>query len=672
MTEAEITKLSIDTIRTLSMDAVQKANAGHPGTAMALAPLGYLLYTEFMRHSPSNPDWPNRDRFVLSAGHACILQYSLLHLTGYNLSMAELKRFRQWDSITPGHPEHFLTPGVEATTGPLGQGFSNGVGMAMAERFLADRFGRPHHDIVDHHVYVICSDGDMMEGVSNEAASIAGQHRLGKLVYFYDDNHITIDGTTSISFTAEDKGRRVEAQGWHVQWVPDVNDLDALREAITAARAETGRPSLIVVRSHIGYPAPHAIDTAKAHGSPLGEDEVRATKEVLGWDPDKHFEIPDDVYAHMNRVDAGIALEREWKEAFEAWSAAFPKLREEWDQVHTGKPMPGYAEALPEFPAGEEMATRDAGHEVMQAFERFTPTMVGGAADLVESTKTEFEGGGLFAPVHAGRNIPFGIREHAMGAIVNGLFLHGGMVKPYGSTFLIFSDYMRPAVRLSALTHAEVVWVWTHDSIGLGEDGPTHQPVEHYMALRAIPNLWFIRPADANETAHAWKVALEREGGPVALALTRQKVPTLDRAEVASAAGVERGAYVLWEPEAANGEPDLILLATGSEVSLALEAARRLADDGTAARVVSMPCWELFEAQPSEYRDEVLPPEVKARLAVEAGVALGWKQWVGDAGDSVSIDRFGASAPGGTVLEELGYSVDNVVARALVLRERVT
>ena len=672
MTDADITKLSIDTIRTLSMDAVQKANAGHPGTAMALAPLGFLLYTELMRHSPSNPDWPNRDRFILSAGHACILQYTLLHLTGYDVPMSELQRFRQWDSITPGHPEHFMTPGVEATTGPLGQGFANGVGMAMAERFLADRFGRPHHDIVDHHVYVICSDGDMMEGVTNEAASIAGQHGLGKLVYFFDDNHITIDGTTSLSFTAEDQGKRVEAQGWHVQWVADVNDLDALRAAIAAAKAETTRPSLIVVRSHIAYPAPHAMDTAKAHGSPLGEDEVRATKEVLGWDPDQHFHVPEGVYEHMNQVDRGIELEREWKERVEAWSAAFPGLREEWDQVHTGKPAPGYAEALPEFPAGADMATRDAGKAVMQAFAPFTPTMIGGAADLVESTKTEFEGGGLFSATHSGRNIPFGIREHAMGSIVNGIQLHGGMVKPYGSTFLIFSDYMRGAVRISALTHAEVVWVWTHDSIGLGEDGPTHQPVEHYMALRAIPNLWFIRPADANETSYAWKVALEREGGPVALALTRQKVPTFDRSEVASAAGVERGAYVLWEAEGANGEPDLILIATGSEVSLALDAARRLAGEGTAARVVSMPCWELFEAQPAEYRDEVLPPEVKARLAVEAGVALGWKQWVGDAGDSVSLDRFGASAPGGTVLEELGYTVANVVTRAVALRERVT
>ena len=669
MTEAELRQLSIDTIRTLSMDAVQKANAGHPGTAMALAPLAYLLYTKHLRHSPSNPDWPDRDRFVLSAGHACILQYTALHLTGYDLSMEDLKRFRQWQSITPGHPEHFLTPGVEATTGPLGQGFANGVGMAIAERFLADRFNRPHHEIVDHRVYAICSDGDLMEGVSNEAASIAGQLGLGKLVYFYDDNQITIDGTTAISFTAEDRGRRFEAQGWHVQRVADVNDLAALDAAIEAAKVETARPSLIVVRSHIAYPAPHAVDTGKAHGNPLGEDEVRATKERLGWDPDKHFSVPDEVYAHMSQVERGNDLERAWQERVEAWSAEHPAARADWEQAQTGKPKPGYAEALPTFPAGEDMATRDAGKKVMQAFKPFTPTMIGGAADLVESTKTEFEGGGLFSATHAGRNIAFGIREHAMGSIVNGLALHGGMVKPYGSTFLIFSDYMRPAVRLSALSHLPVVWVWTHDSIGLGEDGPTHQPVEHSMALRAIPNLWFIRPADANETAVAWKVALAREDGPVALALTRQKVPTLDRSEVASAEGVERGAYVLWE----SGEPDLILIATGSEVWVALEAAKRIAaENGTNVRVVSMPCWELFELQPPEYRDEVLPPDVRARLAVEAGVALGWKQWVGEHGDSVSLDRFGASAPGATVLAQLGYNVEHVTSRALALLERVS
>ncbi|HSC90067.1 MAG TPA: transketolase [Gaiellaceae bacterium] len=668
MNENEIQQRSIDTIRGLSMDAPQTAGAGHPGTAMALAPLGYLLYTRYLRHNPANPHWPGRDRFILSAGHACILQYSLLHLTGYNLSLEELKRFRQWESLTPGHPEANHTPGVEVTTGPLGQGFANGVGFAIAERFLAERYNRPGDEIVDHRVFAICSDGDLMEGVSNEAASIAGQLGLGKLVYFYDDNRITIDGTTAISFDREDQEARLEAQGWHVQRVADVNDLDALSSAIDAAVAEEERPSLVSVRSHIAYPAPHAVDTAKAHGSPLGADEVRAAKEAMGLDPDASFAVDPAVYEHMSQVARGIGLEQEWADRFERWSTAFPALREDWDQVHTGSPRPGWEAALPEFPAGEELATRDAGKQVMNAFAPFVPTMVGGAADLVESTKTELVGAGVFAATHAGRNIAFGIREHAMGSIVNGIARHGGMVKPFGSTFLIFSDYMRPAVRLSALMEAETVWVWTHDSVGLGEDGPTHQPVEHHMALRAIPGLWYLRPADANETTHAWKVALERRGGPVALALTRQKVPTLDRTEVAGAAGVERGAYVLWE----SGEPDLILVATGSEVWLALEAGRKLsAENGTNVRVVSMPCMELFRAQPPEYRDEVLPPDVKARLSLEAGVTMGWKEWVGDHGGSIGIDRFGASAPGTEVLERLGFTVDNVVATSAALLERV-
>jgi transketolase len=506
-----------------------------------------------------------------------------------------------------------------------------------------------------------------MEGVASEAASIAGQLGLGKLTYLYDDNRITIDGTTALSFSTEDKGKRFEAYGWHVQHVHDVNDLDELRAAYAAAEAEADRPSLIVAHTHIAYPAPHAIDTAKAHGSPLGEDEVRATKEVLGWDPDDHFVVQDGVYEHMSQKERGAKAQAEWQQSFDAWSSAFPEDREDWDQVHTGKPRDGWEQTLPEFPAGEDMATRDAGKKVMQAFKRHTPTMIGGAADLVESTKTEFEGTGVFSATHAGRNVAFGIREHGMGSIVNGLALHGGIVKPYGSTFLVFSDYMRPSVRLSALTSLPVVWAWTHDSIGLGEDGPTHQPVEHYAALRAIPNLWFIRPADANETAYAWKVALEREHGPVALSLTRQKVPTFDRSDLGAASGTEKGAYVLWE----SGDPDLILIATGSEVSLALEAGRKLAaDNGNGVRVVSMPCWELFEQQPESYRDEVLPPEVKARLSVEAGVAQGWERWVGDRGDSVALDRFGASAPGPVVMEKLGYTVDNVVARATAVLER--
>jgi transketolase len=662
--DVELEQLSINTIRTLSMDAVQKANAGHPGTAMALAPLAYLLYTEVLRHNPANPHWPNRDRFILSAGHACILQYSALHLTGYNLSLEELKRFRQWQSATPGHPEFRHTEGVEITTGPLGQGFANGVGMAFAERFLAGQFNRPHQEIVDHRVYAICSDGDLMEGVSYEAGSLAGTNKLGKLIYFYDDNHISIDGTTAISFT-EDRGARFEAQGWHVQHVEDANDLASLREAIANAQAETERPSMMVVRSHIAYGAPHAVDTAKAHGSPLGEAEVAAAKRNLGWDPDKHFYVPDEVYAHMNGVERGTALETEWKQRFSDWSQAFPDAREHWDAAWSGRIGTW---TLPEFDPGEELATRAAGKTVMQAFKRVVPTMIGGAADLVESTYTEFVGSGVFSGMWSGRNIAFGIREHAMGSIVNGIGAHGGCVKPYGSTFLIFSDYMRPAVRLSALMELPVVWVWTHDSVGLGEDGPTHQPVETYAALRAIPNLWFVRPADANETAYAWKVALERPDGPVALAFSRQKVPTLDRSEVAPASGVERGAYTLWE---SSSSPDLILISTGAEVGLTLDAGRRIADDGTAVRVVSMPCWELFEQQPHSYREEVLPPEVKARLSVEPGVRLGWERWVGDEGDSIALEHFGASAPGATVLEQFGYNLDNVVARATALLERV-
>ncbi len=668
MTEATLQKLSIDTIRTLAMDGVQKAGVGHPGTAMALAPLAYTLYRNVMRHNPVDPEWEGRDRFVLSAGHACILQYSTLHLCGYNLSLEELKRFRQWGSRTPGHPEHFLTEGIETTTGPLGQGFANGVGFAIADRFLAERYNRPHHDLVDRHVYAICSDGDMMEGVTMESASIAGHLGLGRLVYFYDDNHITIDGTTSLSYTTEDKGKRFEAHGWHVQNVDDSEDVGALEKAIAAAQAETKRPSLVIVRSHIAFGAPKLIDTAKSHGSALGEDEVRATKEALGWDPEAHFLVPPEVMEHMagHIRERGIEAQHEWNQAFERWSTAFPGLREEWDADRTGKPRPGWLEALPDFPAGEEMATRDAGKAVMQAFKLFTPTMIGGAADLVESTKTEFTGAGLFSASHAGRNIAFGIREHAMGSIVNGISLTQGMLKPYGSTFLIFSDYMRPAVRLSALGHLQSVWAWTHDSVAVGEDGPTHQPVEHHMALRAIPNLWYVRPADANETSMAWRIALEREGGPVALALSRQKVPTLDRTEVEPAEGALRGAYTLWQ--SGEGLPDVVLIATGSEVWVALDAAKTMDAN---VRVVSMPCWELFAEQPQDYRDEVIPRDVRARLSIEAGISLGWKEWVGDAGDSVAIDRFGASAPGGEVLEKLGFTAENVAARAAALLERV-
>jgi transketolase len=651
---------TIDTIRALAMDAVQKANAGHPGTAMALAPVAYLLYRDVMRHNPGNPHWAGRDRFVLSAGHACVLQYAALHLAGYDVTLDDLAQFRQWGSRTPGHPELGHTPGVETTTGPLGQGFANGVGLAIAQRFLAERYNRPRHAIVDSWIYAICSDGDMMEGVSQEAASIAGHLGLGRLVYVYDDNRITIDGTTSLTYTTEDKGRRFEAYGWHVQHVDDAEDLDALLGALDTAKAESERPSLIVVRSHIAYPAPTAIDTAKAHGAPLGDEEVRVTKERMGFDPHATFVVSDEVREHMAVVaERGAELERVWEAQLAAWQFAYPDLARERDLDLVGTPRPGWEEALPTFPGGEEVATRDAGKKVMQALKPFTPTMIGGAADLVESTKTEFEGSGVFSATHAGRNIAFGIREHAMGSIVNGIALEPSMLRPFGSTFLIFSDYMRPAVRLSALIGLKVAWVWTHDSVGLGEDGPTHQPVEHHMALRAIPNLWYVRPSDANETAMAWRIALERADGPVALALSRQKLPTFDRTEVASAEGVLRGAYSLWQSGA--GEPELILLATGSEVHVALEAARTLDAN---VRVVSMPCWELFERQEQAYRDEVLPPSVDARLSVEAGVSLGWERWVGTRGASVAVDRFGASAPYQRVLDELGLNVENVAARA--------
>ena len=659
-------RLSVDTIRGLAMDMVQQAGAGHPGTAMALAPLGYTIFRRFLRANPADPEWPDRDRFILSSGHACVLQYALLHLCGYELGLDDLRQFRQWGSRTPGHPERGHTPGIEVTTGPLGQGFANAVGMAIAERFMGDRFNRPGHPLVDHNVYVICSDGDMMEGVSQEAASIAGHFGLGKLVVCYDDNRITIDGSTTISFDGEDHAARLRADGWHVQRVEDSEDLDALESAIAAAREETERPSFIAIRSHIAYPAPHAVDTAKSHGAPLGEDEVRAAKEAMGFDPGRSFWVDPSVYEHMALSPAAEPVQRAWRERFEAWREAFPEMAEDWDRAWSARLREGWREALPSFAPGEKIATRAAGQKVMEAFAQYAPTMIGGAADLVESTKTLFEGAGQFSRVHSGRNVPFGIREHAMGAIVNGASAHGGIVKPYGSTFLIFSDYMRPSVRLSALMALPVVWVWTHDSVGLGEDGPTHQPVEHYAALRAIPNLWVVRPADANETAEAWRVALEREDGPVALLLSRQNVPVLDRGEVAPAAALEHGGYVLWDSAA---EPELILISTGAEVAPTLQAARSLAAEGARVRVVSMPCMELFEAQPQSYRDEVLPPAVGARLAVEPGARMSWWRWVGSAGDVLGLDRFGASAPGTTVLEKLGFGAENIQARARAVLE---
>jgi transketolase len=672
MPASELRKLSIDTIRGLAMDAVQRANAGHPGTAMALAPLGYTLYERFLRTNPADPQWQHRDRFVLSSGHACILQYALLHLTGFDLTLEDLRSFRQWGSRTPGHPERGHTPGVEVTTGPLGQGFANAVGMAIAERYLADFFNRPGHEVVDHHIYVICSDGDLMEGISQEAAAIAGHFGLGKLVVCYDDNHITIDGSTTISFDSERHLDRFAAEGWHVQRVDDAEDVDALERTIETARAEVERPSFIQVRSHIAYPAPNAVDTAKAHGAPLGEDEVRAAKEAMGFDPDRDFWVDEGVYEHMSLREQGAELQEQWeRDRVGPWREAHPELAREWERAWAGKLRDGWREALPAFDAGEKLATRAAGKRTMAAFSHFAPTMLGGAADLVESTMTLFEGAGQFSRVHAGRNVAFGIREHAMGAIVNGAAAHGGIVKPYGSTFLIFSDYMRPSVRLSALMGLPVVWVWTHDSVGLGEDGPTHQPIEHYAALRAIPNLWVVRPADANETSVAWRMALEREDGPVALLLSRQAIPVLDRGELAAADELARGAYVLWEApgRSENGRraPELILISTGAEVAPTLAAGQALADDGASVRVVSMPCMELFEAQGESYREHVLPAACPARLAVEPGASMSWWRWVGASGQVLGLDRFGASAPGTTVLEELGFSEENILARARAL-----
>jgi transketolase len=671
MDEREIRKLSIDTIRGLAMDSVQKANAGHPGTAMALAPLGYTLFKRFLKVSPQDPEWPDRDRFVLSSGHACVLQYSLLHLCGWDLSLEDLKQFRQWGSRTPGHPERGHTPGVEVTTGPLGQGVGNAVGLALAERFLAERFNRPGHELVDHRTYAICSDGDLMEGVSQEAASIAGHFGLGKLTLCYDDNRITIDGTTALTFDAESHTTRFAAEGWHVQRVEDAEDVDALSHALSVAREHEERPSFISIRSHIAYPAPNAVDTAKSHGAALGEDEVRATKQVMGFDPDERFWVDERVYEHMSLRETGAAAQSEWQgKLLDPWREAFPEMAGDWDLAWKGKLRDGWQRALPQFAAGEQIASRSAGQKTMAAFAEFGPTMIGGAADLVESTKTLFEGGGEFSRVHAGRNVPFGIREHGMGAIVNGACAHGGIVKPYGSTFLMFSDYMRGSVRLSALMGLPVVWVWTHDSVGLGEDGPTHQPIEHFASLRAIPELWVIRPGDANETAVAWQVALEREDGPVALLLSRQNIPTLDRGEVASADGLERGGYVLWD--SAEGEqPDVILISTGAEVPTTVHAAQRLAGEDVRVRVVSMPCMELFEAQQEEYREEVLPSAVRARLAVEPGASISWGRWVGLDGDVLGLDRFGASAPGTTVLEELGFTEENIAARARALLQRV-
>lgn len=652
---------AINTIRMLAVDAIQKANSGHPGLPMGAAPMAYVLWTRFLKHNPRDPKWADRDRFVLSAGHGSMLLYALLYLTGYDVTLDDLKQFRQWGSITPGHPEAGLTPGVELTTGPLGQGFANGVGMAIAERYLASLFNTPDHTVVDHYTYAIVSDGDLMEGVAAEAASLAGHLKLGKLIYLYDDNLISLDGSTDMAFT-EDVARRFEAYGWQVLRVEDGNDLAAIEAAIHEARTDAEHPSLIMIRTVIGYGSPNKAGTAKVHGSPLGEDEVALTKQNLGWPQEPPFLVPDDVLAHFRQaVVRGEAAQAEWQRVFDTWAANQPGKAADWQHMLGGTLPDGWDADLPVFEAGEQIATRNASGTVLNAIAPRLPGLLGGAADLDSSTKTAIKLTGDFqAGQYGNRNLRFGVREHAMGAIVNGMVAHGGVI-PYSATFLVFSDYMRPAMRVAALSEFAPIYVFTHDSVGLGEDGPTHQPVEHVMSLRLIPRLDVIRPADANETAAAWRCAIQNREHPTVIVLTRQNVPVLDAA-LGTLEGVERGAYVL--SDAPDGNVEVLLLASGSEVHLALEAQKLLAGEGIGARVVSMPSWERFERQPQDYRDTVLPPAVKARVAVEAGVTTGWQKWVGADGAVIGVDRFGASAPYKVIYEKFGLTPDHVAERA--------
>ena len=655
-------ELCINTIRTLSMDAVQRAKSGHPGTPMALAPLGYLLWTKHLKHDPADPSWIDRDRFVLSAGHASMLLYSLLYLTGYGLTLDDIKNFRQWHSPTPGHPEYVLTRGVETTTGPLGQGISNAVGMAMAEARLAALYNRPGHEVIDHHTWVICSDGDLMEGVAREAASLAGHLGLGKLICFWDDNSITIDGSTALAFS-EDPLKRFDAYGWQTLRVDDGNDLEALDEAIRQAKADP-RPTMIGVRTIIGYGSPNKAGSEEAHGTPLGEEEIRLTKRELGWDSEEPFQVPEDALEHMRAEgERGAERHSDWKERISRYREAHPELAAELDVALERRLPEGWDREIPSFsPADKPIATRAASGKVLNAIARQVPWLIGGSADLAGSNNTTLDGEASFSrAAYTGRNLHFGVREHAMGSVMNGIALHGG-VRPYGGTFLIFSDYMRPAIRLAALMEQPVIYIFTHDSVGLGEDGPTHQPIEQLAALRAIPGLVDLRPADAAETAEGWRFTMEHREGPVFMALTRQAVPHLDRERYASAAGLRRGGYVLAEAE--GGELGLILIASGSEVSLALEAREALQQEGIPTRVVSMPSMVLFERQPREYQDEVLPPSVQARVSIEAASPVGWHRWVGRDGAIIGISRFGASAPAKRVFEELGFSTANVVATA--------
>jgi transketolase len=683
MTES-LDQLCVNTIRMLSVDAVEKAKSGHPGAPMGLAPAAYVLWTRLLKHNPRNPSWLDRDRFVLSAGHASMLIYSMLHLTGYDLPLEEIQRFRQWESRTPGHPERGVTPGVETTTGPLGQGFGNGVGMAIAEAYLAARYNQPGFEIVDHFTYGIVSDGDLMEGVAAEAASIAGHLKLGKLIYLYDNNHISLAASTDLTFT-EDCAKRFEAYGWHTQNVEDGTDLEAIDQALRAARNETTRPSLVLVHTHIGYGSPGKQDTFEAHGSPLGGEEVKRTKQKLGWPAEPPFFLPQEALTRFREsIGKGEKAEAEWNRRFSAYAQKFPDQAREFEQVMRGELPKGWDEAVPDFPADVRgLATRAASGKILNALAPKLPTLIGGSADLNPSTFTVLQNLGDFESSerdfshsqgsagggygYGGRNLHFGVREHGMAASLNGMAAHGGII-PFGSTFLMFSDYMRPAIRLAALMELGVIYVFTHDSIGVGEDGPTHQPIEQLAALRAIPHLVVIRPGDANETAVAWRIAIESRHRPVALALTRQNVPTLDRTQLAAAEGVRRGAYVL--ADAANGKPDVVLIGTGSELALVVAARQKLAEQKIQARVVSLPSWELYDLQTREYRESVLPPSIRPRLAVEAALPQGWHRYIGDGGDIIGIERFGASAPGNVVMEKLGFTVDHVVKRTLALLGR--
>lgn len=654
-----IEQTGINTVRVLAADAVQKANSGHPGTPMGLAPVGHVLWTKTMNYNPRDPEWPNRDRFILSCGHACMLQYAYLFLTGYDLTLNDIKNFRQLHSKTAGHPEYGLLAGIEVTTGPLGQGFANGVGMAIGQQVLAHKYNRPGYNLFDYKIYAICSDGDLMEGVSAEAASLAGTLKLGNLIYLYDDNKITIEGSTNLAFH-EDVSERFRGYGWHVQEVEDVNDIDAVSGAIELAKQETNRPSLIRVHSHIGYGSPNKVNTSAAHGAPLGADEVKLVKKNFGFDPEKSFDVPDDVLNfYREKGKAGISREEDWKELYARYKNEYPKEASEYELLSSGKLPQGWDKNLPVFEADEKgIATRKASGKVLNEIAPSLPLLLGGSADLAPSTDTLLKDQDSFGSGnHGGRNFHFGIREHGMGAVLNGLALTRGII-PYGATFLIFSDYMRPPMRLAAIMKIRPVYVFTHDSIGLGEDGTTHQPVEQLAGLRSVPNMTVIRPADANEVSSAWKAALLHKDGPVALVLTRQNLPVFDRSRVASAEGVMKGAYILSD---CNGTPDIILMATGSEVQLILKAQEILANERIKARVISFPSWELFEQQSAEYKESVLPASVRKRLAVEAGVSFGWRRYTTDEGSVLGIDRFGESAPGNELMKEFGFTVENVV-----------